>query len=97
MSERLYIVLDNFSPHLKRTVRDWARANRVTLVFTPTNASWLNRIECHFGAMKKFAMSNSDYSSHEELAAALQTYIRWRNANAADAKLVRVQKRYDFS
>lgn len=94
---RLYIVLDNFSPHLHHRVRKWARKNRVSLVFTPTNASWLNRIECHFGALRKFVLHNSDYQSHEELSDAIHRYIRWRNANAKDKRILRIQKQYDFS
>ena len=37
---RLYLVLDNFSPHKHREVRSWAAENNVKLVFTPTYASW---------------------------------------------------------
>jgi hypothetical protein len=43
-------VLDNFSPHLstKRNSRvgDWAEENNVEFAYVPTNASFLNRIEC---------------------------------------------------
>ncbi len=97
MTMRIYIVLDNFPPHLHRRVREWTRKNRVSLVFTPTNASWLNRIECHFGVLRKFVLHNSHYQSHEELADAIHRYIRWRNANAKDKRILRIQKRYDFS
>jgi hypothetical protein len=42
-------VLDNFSPRLPTKkdsrVGDWAAANNVELTYTPTNSSWLNRIE----------------------------------------------------
>jgi len=97
LETRLYIVLDNFSPHLHSSVRTWARKNRVSLVFTPTNASWLNRIECHFGALRKFVLHNSYYQSHDEMATAIHRYIRWRNANSDNKKLQQIQKQYDFS
>lgn len=46
---RLAIVCDNYSPHLTtkrcRRVADWAEANNVEIAYTPTNSSWLNRIE----------------------------------------------------
>ena len=49
---RLAIVCDNFSPHLTtnrcRRVADWAEANNVEIAYTPTNSSWLNRIEAQF-------------------------------------------------
>ena len=97
METRLYIVRDNFSPHLHHRVRTWARKNRVSLVFTPTNASWLNRIECHFGVLRRFVLHNSYYQSHEEMGQSIHRYIRWRNANAKDKGILRIQKRYDFS
>jgi len=42
--ERIYLVLDNFSPHKRAEIKLWARSNKVSLVWTATNASWLNRI-----------------------------------------------------
>jgi transposase len=83
--ERLHIVLDNFKPHLKAEVLAWASRNNVRLVFTPTNASWLNRIECHFTALKKFSLDNSDYTSHEDQSAAIETYLRWHNGQRSIA------------
>ncbi|WP_188541762.1 transposase [Paenibacillus segetis] len=44
----LFIILDNFSTHLHLKVKNWAAANNVELVYTPTYASWLNRIELQF-------------------------------------------------
>jgi hypothetical protein len=49
--QTLHVVLDNSGPHLKTEVRDWAAAHNVRCYFTPTNASWLNRIESHFMAL----------------------------------------------
>jgi transposase len=51
----------------------------IKFYFTPSNSSWLNRIECQFTALKKFALENSDYRSHEEQAAAIESYLAWRN------------------
>ena len=49
---RIAIVLDNFTPHLStkkdQRVGEWAEANNVELAYTPTNSSWLNRIEAQF-------------------------------------------------
>lgn len=33
-SERLYIVLDNFSPHRHKKVKEWADENNIELTFT---------------------------------------------------------------
>ncbi len=82
IKERLYIICDNFRSHKKEKVLTWAEENNVELVFTPTNASWLNPIECHFEPLKKFAVSNSNYQSHQEQARAISRYISWRNREA---------------
>ena len=60
----LYLVLDNVSPHKRREVTDWAADHNVELVFTPTYASWLNRIEAIFSGVSYFALANSDYPDH---------------------------------
>jgi transposase len=79
--QTLHVVLDNYGPHKKVEVVAWAWANKVRLYFTPTNASWLNRIECQFTALKEFALSNSDYRTHEELQEAIESYVQWRNGD----------------
>ena len=79
---RLYVVLDNFSPHKKVEVRGWCAANEIELVFTPTNASWLNWIECEFTALRYFALDGTDYPSHEVQQTAIARYVRWRNKHA---------------
>ncbi|WKN55756.1 transposase [Rhodococcus opacus] len=59
---RLAIVCDNFSPHLTtkrcRRVANWAEANNVEIAYTPTNSSWLNRIEAQFTALRFRARRN---------------------------------------
>lgn len=75
----LYVVLDNAGYHKKREVLEWAAKHRIRFYFTPTNGSWLNRIECHFTALRKFALDNSDFSTHEEQQQAIEQYLAWRN------------------
>ncbi|MFC9841732.1 IS630 family transposase [Rhodococcus sp. NPDC127530] len=88
---RLAIVCDNFSPHLTtkkcRRVADWAEANNVEIAYTPTNSSWLNRIEAQFTALRYFALDGTDHTSHKEQASMIRRYIIWRNNHAADQKL----------
>jgi hypothetical protein len=50
----IYVVMDNLSAHKGTKIRSWARKNRVELCFTPTNASWANPIEAHFGPLRQF-------------------------------------------
>ena len=48
---RIYLVMDNLSTHWTTDIRQWAADSNVELVPTPTYASFLNRIECHFWAI----------------------------------------------
>ncbi|WP_346243123.1 transposase [Rhodococcus pyridinivorans] len=80
--EKLYVVLDNFSPHRHQSVRRWAADNDVELVFLPTYGSWLNWIESEFAALRYFALNGTDHRSHAEQNAAIAAYVRWRNARA---------------
>jgi transposase len=48
--EKLYVIVDNFSPHKRVEVQEWAAFNNVELVFLPTYSSWLNWIEAEFAA-----------------------------------------------
>ena len=81
-SGRLLVVCDNFSPHHKQQVRDWCAEHDVELVFTPSNASWLNWIECEFTALRYFTLDGSDYPSHSAQEAAIAGYVRWANRRA---------------
>lgn len=80
--EKLYIVLDNFSPHKHAEVHSWVTANDVELVFLPTYGSWLNWIESEFAALRYFALNGTDHGSHGEQNATIGAYVRWRNARA---------------
>jgi hypothetical protein len=57
---RLHFVLD-FSPHLGEKIRTWAADNNVELAFTPFYASWLNRIEAQFRALRSFTLAGTDH------------------------------------
>jgi transposase len=94
---RIAIICDNFSPHLS-TARDdrvgaWAAENNVEIAYTPTNSSWLNRIEAQFTALRYFALDGTDHASHKEQASMIRRYIIWRNNHAYDERLRRVVDR----
>ena len=94
---RLGIVLDNWSPHRSTksdsSVGDWAEANNVELAYTPHYASWLNRIEAQFTALRYFCVDGTDHPTHEVQAAMIRRYIAWRNRHASDQRLQRIVKR----
>jgi len=79
LKERIYLILDNFSPHVRPEIRRWARTNKVSLVWTPTNASWLNHIEPEFTELHDFVLTNSNYTSHPEMKQAFIDFLRYRN------------------
>jgi transposase len=76
---RIAIVVDNFSPHLttRRDTRvgDWAASNNVEIAYTPTNSSWLNRIEAQFTAVRYFTLDGTDHASHKEQGSLVRRYI----------------------
>ncbi|ALO91343.1 Putative transposase [Streptomyces hygroscopicus subsp. limoneus] len=84
---RIAIVCDNFSPHLTTTkcqrVGTWAAANNVEIAYTPTNSSWLNRIEARFTALRYFTLDGT----HKEQGSMIRCYIIWRNRNTDDRRL----------
>ncbi len=88
---RMAIVMDNFSPHLStkkdQRVGTWAEANNVELAYVPTNASWLNRIECQFTALRYFTLDGTDHRSHEEQNSMIRRYIAWRNRHTDNEEL----------
>ena len=65
---QLYIVMDGLSAHWTQEIRDRAVANHVGLLPMPTNASHLNRIECHFWAYVEFVINGSDYPDWTEFS-----------------------------
>jgi len=94
---RIAIVCDNFSPHLT-TAKDprvgaWASANNVEIAYTPTNSSWLNRVEAQFTALRYFALDGTDHVSHTEQSSMIRRYIIWRNNHAYDQRLRQVVTR----
>ena len=94
---RLGLVLDNYSPHLStrtdRRIAEWAQANNVELAYVPTNASWLNRIEAQFTALRYFTLEGTDHASHGEQASMIRRYIAWRNRNTRDRRLSQIINR----
>jgi transposase len=91
VTTRIAIICDNYSPHLT-TARDnrvgaWAAARNVEIACTPSNASWLNRIEAQFTALRYFALDGTDHATRKEQASMIRRYIIWRNNHAYDLRL----------
>ncbi|MCX4507979.1 hypothetical protein OOK53_36580 [Streptomyces anulatus] len=88
---RIAIDSDNFSPHLTtkkcQRVGTWAATNNVEMAYTPTNSSWLNRIEAQFTALRYFTLDGTDHADHKEQGSMIRRYIIWRNRHADDRLL----------
>ena len=89
----VYIVMDNLSAHWTAAIRRWAVDNNVGLLPTPTNASHLNRIECHFWAYVEFVINGSDYPDWTEFSKATQAHIRRRNRDRHDPRIIELENR----
>lgn len=50
-------------------------------------ASWLNRIEAQFTALRYFALEGTDHPSHQAQARMIRRYIAWLNRNAHEPGL----------
>ena len=83
---RLFWIQDNLSCHWTPAIRSWAATNNVELVPTPTYASFLNRIESHFGAIDEFVCKNADYLDWDSFGLAMAVHIRHRNSPEARAE-----------
>jgi transposase len=90
---RLFVICDNLSANKTPAIRRWAQRENVELCLTPTNASWANPIEAQFGPLRTFVMGASDHPGHTVLARKLQSYLRWRNANARHPDVLAAQRR----
>ncbi len=58
----------------------------------PLYASWLNRIEAQFTALRYFALDGTDHESHRAQEGVVRRYIAWRNRNAQDKALREIVK-----
>lgn len=89
----VYIVMDNLSAHWTPDICRWAVENNVGLIPTPTNASHLNRIECHFWAYVEFVINGSDYADWHEFSMASRAYIHRRNRDRHDPRILELENR----
>src|SRR6266566_4526583 len=90
---RIYLIADNLSAHKTPDIRQWADLNNVELVFTPTYASFLNRIECHFWAIGEFVVNNADYPDWDTFKTAMADHIQYRNGPHRDQRLLKAERR----
>ena len=77
--QRIYWIQDNLSANWTPHIRSYADAHNIELVATPTYASYLNPVECHFSAITQFVVANADYLDWDAFAWALARHVQHRN------------------
>ncbi|MCA1680628.1 MAG: IS630 family transposase [Actinobacteria bacterium] len=90
---RIYWTQDNLSANWTPDIRTFADANNIELVPTPTYASYLNRIECHFLPISEFVVKNADYPGWDAFAHALARHVTYRNGEHRNQRLITLQRR----
>jgi DDE superfamily endonuclease len=90
---RTYWIQDNRSADRTPHIRAYADAHTIELVPTPTYASYLNRVGCHFLAISEFVVNNADYQHWDAFAFALARHITARNGAHRDHRLINLQRR----
>jgi len=79
----LYVICDNLSVHKHTEVREWAeRRRRLTILYTPTYASWLNQVEIFFNIFTREVVRGGVWASKRELIDQIMTYIKRYNEEA---------------
>jgi transposase len=81
--KQLFVICDNLSVHKGRDVREWAaKRRRLTILHTPTYASWLNQVEIFFNIFTREVMRGGVWGSKQELIAQTMYYIKCYNESA---------------
>ena len=91
--QTIHWIQDNLSANWTPDIRSFAAANRIELVATPTYASYLNRVECHFGPIAEFVVNNADYLDWDAFAYALAEHVRYRNGPHRNRRLAAAEAR----
>ena len=92
--QRIYWIQDNLSANWVPDIRTFAANNRIELVPTPTYASYLNPVECHFSVISQFVVCNADYLDWDAFAFALARHITYRNGDHHDRRIATAQTRH---
>jgi transposase len=91
---RLYWIQDNQSANWVPDIRTYAAGHNIELVPTPTYASYLNPVECHFSALTQFVVANADYPNWESFALALARHVTYRNGDHRDRRLAAAETKH---
>jgi len=81
--QQVIAILDNLSTHKTQEVTDWLTDHpRWQFVFTPNHASWLNQVEIFFSILARQLLKHGTFTSPDDLATQLLTYVEHYNLTA---------------
>jgi transposase len=94
---RIYWIQDNLSANWTPDIRAFAASHRIELVATPTYASYLNPVECHFFPITEFVVNNADYVDWDAFAWALARHVCHRNGPHRDKRIRVLEARHQIA
>jgi transposase len=94
---RIYWIQDGLSANWTPDIRAFAAANRIELIPTPTYASYLNPVECHFFPIQEFVVNNADYLDWDAFAWALARHVQHRNGPHRDKRIRLLEARHQIA
>jgi transposase len=94
---RIYWIQDGLSANWTPDIRAFAAAHKIELVATPTYASYLNPVECHFFPIGEFVVHNADYLDWDAFAWALARHVQHRNGPHRDKRIRLLEARHQIA
>jgi len=94
---RIYWIQDNLSANWTPDIRAYAADHRIELIATPTYASYLNPVECHFFPITEFVVNNADYLDWDAFAFALARHVCHRNGPHRDKRIRLLETRHQIA
>jgi transposase len=79
----IHLVMDNGSSHTSRATRAWIAAHpRITVIYTPKHASWLDMAELWFSVLTRSLLRRGEFASRADLAAKITSFTIRYNRTA---------------
>ena len=74
--KEIYVIMDNWSAHKSHVVKVWNTFHeRIHLVYLPSGASFLNKIERVFGFVSRDVLQNSNFKTVREAIDRISNYF----------------------
>lgn len=82
-NREIHVVLDNLNIHKPKQDRWFKLHPNLQWHFTPTDASWLNQLECWFSILSRHTLRAASFTSPRQLRQAIDDFVSAYNATAA--------------